>query len=196
MEIDARIRRHAFNGSVAALRARQLTGCLNHRCHCPVAFDAVKASSRLRVSRAKALLSSRANFVPSSFHSWCIRNCGGGGPGNAITASSATRAAAPHTTNRSGRRGLSLQASSGHAGLRYANQNPIPRNNAAPTSACGSRNAMRANATAPVTPRSATAHGTAQQRPSAAAKPPRPTAPPAAPTTFTFSSIGASTTPG
>jgi hypothetical protein len=40
---------------------------------------AVKPSRRLCTSRAKTALSSFGNFVPSSFHSWCINNCGCGG---------------------------------------------------------------------------------------------------------------------
>src|SRR5882757_10976387 len=102
-----------------------------------------------------------------------------------------TSTAAIHTTHCNERRLVVVQVPSAHAvGGRYAHQKPTASSAPAPIRAYGRRNARRAKATAPVTPSKATAQGTVQQRPSAAARPPMPRAPPAAPMTRAFSPIG------
>src|SRR5262245_40060524 len=83
-----------------------------------------------------------------------------------------------HTNQRSFSRFDGTQVPSSHsAGVLYTHQNARAKSPAALTTEYGNRNARRANATAPVTPRIATAHGTVQQSPTAAANPPRPNAP-------------------
>ena len=79
MEVDAGIKWHRLRRHVSAVGTCQTARGLRVCVHCVLTLvDEVFATS-VRASRAKTLLSSLGNRVPSSFHNWCMSCFGCGG---------------------------------------------------------------------------------------------------------------------